>query len=137
MVAYDEFMGQLIASKAPEEKALLLKMFTEADTDNSGYISQFELGQLMKRPAVEKVLGNKRPDEVMRMMDPNNRGQISFEDFCRGFYGARNCDFCVGQGIEFYSASYTQWIPCEVTRIDDKSGAIQVSVKPGHWLSKV
>lgn len=135
-VAYDEFMGQLIASKAPQEKQLLQSIFAEADADMNGYINQYELGLLMKRPAVEKVLGGKRPADVMQLMDPSGTGRISFEDFCRGFYGDSVCEFNVNQAVEFYSSSFSSWIPCEVCKVDDKSGAIQITAKPDFWLSK-
>merc|ERR1712046_177561 len=40
-----------------------------------------------------------------------------------------------GTSVQYYSASRNQWIDCQVTEVDPASGAIQVSVRPGCWLT--
>lgn len=37
--------------------------------------------------------------------------------------------------VEFFSASHGKWIPVEVIEKDESNGSVQVSAKPGVWLS--
>jgi len=140
-IAYDEFMGQLIAIRGPQEKELLLDIFNDADTDNSGYLTIQEVGLLMKKPAVHKVLGDLRVEEIMKLMDRSGSGRVSFDDFLCAVYGDSRCsdrksvlDYKVGQEVEYYSSSFSTWMPCEVTRVEGSTGAIQISAKPDFWM---
>ena len=42
--------------------------------------------------------------------------------------------FAKGDSVEYYSASYGDWIPCEVIEADPRRG-VQINVKPGAWLN--
>lgn len=44
--------------------------------------------------------------------------------------------FAVGDAAEYYSASYGKWVPCKISDVDGSNGGVQVSVKPGFWMSK-
>ena len=80
-VNYDEFMGRLIAAREPEESWTLERLFNEVDLNGLGYLSRADIEQLMQRPAVRAVLGNRSAKEVMKEMDTNSDGKISFDEF--------------------------------------------------------
>merc|ERR1719277_2103845 len=44
-VSYDEFLGELLALKIPEENALLQRLFNEVDVDRKGYLGPEELAE--------------------------------------------------------------------------------------------
>jgi len=140
-VAYDEFMGQLIAAKGPQEKEMLQHIFNELDTHHHGYINASEVKVLLERPAIAKVLHGKTVEEVMPFLDKNGTGQVSFEDFTRAIYGTRGdrhssiAEYRVGQDVEYFSPSFSIWMPCEVSLVDENTGAIQISAKPDFWFS--
>jgi len=144
-VAYDEFMGQLMSIRGPQEKELLQDIFNDADSDKNGYLTIKEIQVLLKRPAISKVLGNNvRNEDVMRFMDREGKGYVTFDDFLRAIYGdSRAADpkslptYKVGQEVEYYSSSFSIWMPCEVSRVDEQTGAIQINAKPDFWMNTV
>uniref|UniRef100_A0A7S1AHD8 Uncharacterized protein n=1 Tax=Noctiluca scintillans TaxID=2966 RepID=A0A7S1AHD8_NOCSC len=131
-LSYEEFMGQLIAAKEPEENALLMRIFNEVDTDNVGYLTREQVQVLIKRPNVARVLRDK-PEQLVDMMDRDGDKRITFEEFKCVVQGKRvGHSYQKGQKIFFWSSSYNQWCPGTVLDVRDK--AVQVDCKPGYWL---
>lgn len=139
IVAYNEFMGQLMAGQAAEEGRLLADLFSEFDTDRSGFLSRAEIEAVLARPQVAKILVGRDASSVMREMDADGDGRIVFEEFRRALEGgsaagvAGTGAFQRGDAVQYYSPSYSCWMDCTVTATDP-SGAVQVSAKPGYWL---
>jgi len=44
--------------------------------------------------------------------------------------------FAVGQQVEYYSTTKRIWFACTIMHLDSASGAVMVSVKPGHWIAR-
>lgn len=147
-VSYQEFLGQLIAAKAPEENEFLAKVFHEMDTAGKGFLDMESISELLQRPAVGKILGKREPMMVLQSMDTDKDGKISFHEFRavmqrrRGFdHGAphhgSHCPpkrMCAGQKVMFYSTSHEVWISCIITKVDERAGAIQIDSKPGYYF---
>merc|ERR1712232_629555 len=89
-ISYEEFMGLFMAGKEPEENLLLWKLFSEFDSERKEYLNLQNINELLRRPAVARVLGSCEPDKLMREMDRDGNGQISFDEF-RAAMLARAC----------------------------------------------
>lgn len=144
-VNYDEFMGRLIAAREPEESWTLERLFNEVDLNGLGYLSRADIEQLMQRPAVRAVLGNRSAKEVMKEMDTNSDGKISFDEFKFAMRGDKKghhqfstlhtvAVWNVGDEAEYMSSTFDRWIPCKLIEVDRATGAVQVDVKAGYWL---
>lgn len=141
-VSYDEFLGELLAAKEPQENAMLQRIFNEADTDHQGFISGTELEELARRPAIVQILGS--PElalKKLQSMDPSGRGVVTFEMFKRAVQGsgapakqAASSKYQKGQSVQYWSQSHSIWVSCKVTDVDDARGAVQIDCKPGYWL---
>lgn len=42
--------------------------------------------------------------------------------------------FTSGQPLQYFSPKYSTWLPCKVVDVNVKSGAVQISLKPGYWF---
>mmetsp|Transcript_65773 Transcript_65773/g.183208 ORF Transcript_65773/g.183208 Transcript_65773/m.183208 type:complete len:776 (+) Transcript_65773:72-2399(+) len=145
-VSYEEFMGQVMAAKETDENQILAKMFTELDTEGKGFLNEQNISELLKRPAVARVLGNRDPAQLMREMDKDGNNEVSFEEFRFALQGRKHAPLTAqkhrdeqkplekGQQLQYYSTTYNSWVPCVVTDVDKKSGAVVVNVKPGYWF---
>jgi len=138
-VSYEQFMGQLLASKKPEENELVQNIFNEVDSDRKGYITADELAELLKRPSFAQVLGSRQPEEVMKEMGVDRNDKVVFDDFRIAICGQDGPPggaqwYEVGQELEYYSPVYCGWVPCTVTKVDQRTGAVQVSANPGLWV---
>lgn len=133
-VRYTEFMGQMLAQKQKSTKHSLWKLFQDVDQDGSGYLDIRELEELLKRPAVAKMMAGRNAVDLMREMDDNNSGRVSWQEFKDVLDSPRRDSYCVGQGVEYYSTSHNKWIPCKVERVDAKSGSVMLDVNKNYWL---
>jgi len=145
-VSYEEFMGELVAATAPVENELLWRLFAEADRHSKGYLDVGDVQALLRRPAVAKVLGDRKPQDLLQEVDMKCTGRIDFEDFKFALQGSqrksqrtplfvrRVRSLEVGQKMEYHSTTHGTWISCEVTGVDLKSGAVQVNCRPGWWI---
>lgn len=153
-VNYEEFIGQLLFAMEPEENELLLRVFGEADRRQKGYLDLDDIQALLQRPAIAKVLGDRDPATLLRIMDSKKTGKVTFEDFKRVMnggppqvkggrlasawrFGPRFRAWTVGEELEYYSQTHGRWVACQVTAIDAATGFLQVDVKPGYWLGRV
>jgi len=140
-VSYDEFVGELMAARAPEENAMLQRLFTEADSQRRGYLGMAELAELAKRPALVKVFGSEETAMTkMRSLDSNQNGRVTFDEFKLALQGGPRASAAAGgykqgQSAKYWSASHGVWIPCMVTDVDGARGAVVVDCKPGFWLA--
>lgn len=147
-VSYELFMGQLMATIAPVENELLQRLFHEMDRGGKGYLNLLDIEALLQRPAVATVLGDRDPKELMKDMNADGAGKVSFKAFKRVMQGRqgkrqmvwnflfnpRMQGWEVGTELEYYSPSAGQWVPCVVTKVDQSSGAVQVDCQPGYWF---
>ncbi|CAE8679629.1 unnamed protein product, partial [Polarella glacialis] len=157
-VSYDEFMGELLAAKAPEENAFLEEAFREADVDHRGYLDRAAIVRMASRPAVQQVLGIGGadggfvdPDALMGRLDLNHDGRITYAEFKQvvfgvstgsgnspGFRSHRNepseSEFQEGQRAEYWSRSHKQWMSCRILAVGENN-AVQVDCKPGIWIT--
>lgn len=145
-LSYEEFMGQLIAAKEPEENQLLAKVFNDADPQSKGFLDLGDLAAILQRPAVAKVLGNRDPAALLAEMDRDGNGRVDFVEFRAAMQGrdagskgkpqGRSDGEVLqnGQKLQYYSTSHNSWIPCTVTSVDARSGAIQIDIKPKYWM---
>mmetsp|Transcript_13695 Transcript_13695/g.30166 ORF Transcript_13695/g.30166 Transcript_13695/m.30166 type:complete len:179 (+) Transcript_13695:2-538(+) len=136
----------------PEENELLSRIFNEVDKKRKGYLDLPDIEALLLRPAVAKVLGDRRPSELMKEMDTDRNGKVSFTEFrlalqgragpqhgahFAGTLGPRTYGWNVGTELEYFSVTNMQWVGCTITSVDRHSGAVQVDCKPGYWMHGV
>lgn len=48
--------------------------------------------------------------------------------------GARTPLYAEGDKVQYFSATYTQWMDTMITAVDPGRGALQLQCKPGYWL---
>uniref|UniRef100_A0A7S1QET2 Non-specific serine/threonine protein kinase n=1 Tax=Alexandrium catenella TaxID=2925 RepID=A0A7S1QET2_ALECA len=140
-VSYDEFIGELLAAKYPEESMLLQRIFTASDTDHTGYLNAKEVAELARGPAMERFLGGRSPEALMQLMDADRDGRVSFDEFRRAVHNETlkgrlhpGVKYRVGKAAQYWSRSHGAWIDCTVTAVDELHGAVQVSCKPDFWI---
>lgn len=143
-VTYDEFLGELLAAKMPEENAVLQRLFREADVKGQGYLMTAELTELARRPAIVKILGSEAAAlSRMRSMDTDGSGRVTFEEFKRAVQGFESASlrpklsvatYTKGQAVQYYSSSFSRWVACVVTDVDKILG-VQIDCKPGQWIT--
>lgn len=76
-----------------------LKMFNEFDIDNNGYVDRLEISVLLKRIKSQYLLielGYQMSDnEILRIFndfDEDSNGKITFEEFLKVLYCAKNAN---------------------------------------------
>lgn len=139
-VSYTDFMGHLMGAKRADEEAAMEFIFRQADRDQSGSLDCAEVVELLRSERVRKILGKRSWEDVMRMMDRDNSGRISFLEFKlalggkedSGSSGVTCCSYRVGDELEYFSVTQGGWIPCAVTQVSQK--AVMIDVKPGAWF---
>ena len=82
-IAYTDFMGQMISAKRGQDESLLWQIFQDVDQDDSGSLDHQELELLLQRPALQQLLGDRTAAELLRDLDEDQSGHVSFEEFCR------------------------------------------------------
>merc|ERR1712151_1296030 len=141
-------MGLLMAGKEPEENLLLWKLFNEFDPGRKAYLNLQNIKEILRRPAVARVLGSCEPEKLMREMDLDGNGRVSFDEFRAAMLGRSGSMYedlpqprplekkgiFIGQNLQYYSDTFHSWIPVVVTKVDKNTCAIQIDVKPGYWL---
>jgi len=137
-IKYSEFMARMISSQESVSSSSLAEVFQSIDTDGSGTLSRSEIEGLMSHKNMSSLLAGRTPDDLVAEMDQNGDGVVTFEEFRLTMLGEAprpTSGYAVGQAVEYFSASYGKWVPCEITAVDPKSGRVQISVKPGAWLN--
>jgi len=138
--SYDEFLGEMLAAREPEENKMLLKVFNEADVSGNGFITGSELEALAQRPAIVQILGS--PEIALQKLDPCGKRQLTWQEFRDAVQGTAACGpqrkessskYQVGQKVQYLSRSMGSWIDTEVLRVDEASGAVELQCKPGAW----
>jgi Ca2+-binding EF-hand superfamily protein len=143
-VAYTTFMGQLLASEVADANRLLWREFKKLDTSGTGLLSRHDVSQLLERPALARIVGD-RGLSLGALMDADGDGYVSFEEFKRAIGGEAKrmpvaavvCpDECeVGQLLEYDSPSLKLWIPCKVIAVN-ATGAIKIDLRPEYWMKR-
>jgi calcium-dependent protein kinase len=75
-IQYSEFLAAMVSSRLDLHDDLVRAAFKRFDTDNSGYISEENLKGILGHSATEEDL-----DEMMKEVDANHDGKISYEEF--------------------------------------------------------
>merc|ERR1712187_399979 len=86
-MSYEEFMGLLMVGKESEENLLLWKLFSEFDSERKEYLNLQNIKELLRRPAVARVLGSCEPEKLLREMDQDGNGRVSFDEFRAAMQG--------------------------------------------------
>eukprot|EP00930_Biecheleria_cincta_P097194 TRINITY_DN88911_c0_g1_i1.p1 TRINITY_DN88911_c0_g1~~TRINITY_DN88911_c0_g1_i1.p1 ORF type:complete len:694 (-),score=146.52 TRINITY_DN88911_c0_g1_i1:48-2129(-) len=144
-VTYSRFMAEMMAAKRAENSQVLWTIFKELDKDGSNTLNREELQAMMSKPKVREILGRRSPDEMLQKMDADGDGVVDFREFKRAMEsddphpGRRRSSgaqgvYSVGEKVQYYSSSYSQWMDTKITAVDAKSGAIQLECKPGFWM---
>merc|ERR1712232_1364480 len=84
-------------------------------------------------------MGNKSADTLLDEMDKEHNGTVSWDEFRQALAPFEKVDgnLSVGTKCLVYDNTFlNSWMPCEVTKIDEDTQAVQVSTNPGHWYSK-
>merc|ERR1712107_655222 len=152
-----------MVGKEPEDNLLLWKLFSEFDSERKEYLNLQNIKELLRRPAVARVLGSCEPEKLLREMDQDGNGRVSFDEFRAAMQGsacttvggltpAKPLKFCSmldclppakpsekmdivsGQHLQYYSDTFHSWIPVVVANVDRTSGAIQIDAKPDYWF---
>jgi len=139
-ISYSEFMAKMISSQGTLSSETLSAAFTSIDKDHSGTLSRSEIQALLSEKHLGKIMEGQSADELIKEMDINGDGVITFAEFRTAMLGGnshhanKGHGFAVGDKVEYYSASYGKWVPCEVTAVK-RSGHVQISCKPGAWIA--
>mmetsp|Transcript_72235 Transcript_72235/g.127671 ORF Transcript_72235/g.127671 Transcript_72235/m.127671 type:complete len:106 (-) Transcript_72235:66-383(-) len=93
---------------------------------------------MMEKPAVKEVLGRRSAHEVIRTMDRDGSGNVTFWEFKQALEVAdapqtSATGFRQGEKVQYFSASYNQWMDTKISAVD-ASGQIQLECKPGYWM---
>lgn len=75
-IDYSEFIAATLSKKTYMKKEVLWAAFRRFDTDGSGHIDREELKKVLQDDCVQRV------DVVLKEVDLNGDGKISFEEFC-------------------------------------------------------
>eukprot|EP00429_Kryptoperidinium_foliaceum_P067133 CAMPEP_0176053712 /NCGR_PEP_ID=MMETSP0120_2-20121206/26719_1 /TAXON_ID=160619 /ORGANISM="Kryptoperidinium foliaceum, Strain CCMP 1326" /LENGTH=665 /DNA_ID=CAMNT_0017387171 /DNA_START=84 /DNA_END=2081 /DNA_ORIENTATION=+ len=43
-------------------------------------------------------------------------------------------DILVGTTIDYFSSAMKAWLPVTITKVDSQTGAVEISLRPGHWF---
>eukprot|EP00933_Yihiella_yeosuensis_P063050 TRINITY_DN6610_c0_g1_i2.p1 TRINITY_DN6610_c0_g1~~TRINITY_DN6610_c0_g1_i2.p1 ORF type:complete len:686 (-),score=166.90 TRINITY_DN6610_c0_g1_i2:67-2124(-) len=134
-VSYSDFMAQLNLAQRGVRQSGLSRIFAEFDTDDSGKLDRRELEALLAKPEMQKMMGGVTADQLLKEIDEDGSGSISFEEFRRAMSGEAKPSgwWNVGDKARYFSASYSKWLPCAVTEVNEEGG-VMVDIKPGCFL---
>jgi len=135
-IHYSEFMGRMMGSQEAMTAQALGEVFQSLDTDQSGSLGRAEIAELMSRKGMNSLLEGRSPDDLLAEMDGDGDGVVTFAEFKRAMLGdpKPSSGFGNGENVEYYSASYGKWVPCQIIAVEN--GRVQVSVKPGAWMDQ-
>jgi len=139
-VSYEQFLGELLAAKEPEENAMLQRLFKDADINDRGYLGPEELRELSTRPGMVQMLGSQENayQQLCFALDSEGRGQVTFEKFKRAIQGDGGQkvmrSYSEGDTVAYWSSSHGVWIPCAIVMRDEVRG-LQIDCKPDFWLA--
>eukprot|EP00929_Paragymnodinium_shiwhaense_P044282 TRINITY_DN22720_c0_g1_i1.p1 TRINITY_DN22720_c0_g1~~TRINITY_DN22720_c0_g1_i1.p1 ORF type:complete len:879 (-),score=200.01 TRINITY_DN22720_c0_g1_i1:147-2783(-) len=119
-VEYTRFMGQVLFCLDADLDNRLWREFDLLDTDGSGHLDASEVAALMKRPALAGVLKTRGESEkdLMTVMDRDQDGKITFEEFAHALLGDRRKD---SDTMAAATGSNSLRLTAEAS--DDKAGA--------------
>mmetsp|Transcript_97709 Transcript_97709/g.232622 ORF Transcript_97709/g.232622 Transcript_97709/m.232622 type:complete len:694 (+) Transcript_97709:90-2171(+) len=145
-LTYSRFMAEMISAKKAENDEVLWRIFKELDADNSNSLDANEIKAMMNKPKVREIMADRTVADIMDRMDLSRTGRVTFWDFKRALEmmdmtrsrtassGARTPLYAEGDKVQYFSATYTQWMDTMITAVDPGSGALQLQCKPGYWL---
>lgn len=137
-VAYTQFMGEMIAARKGSVAQTLWQIFQDLDVDGNGTLSGSEIEKMLKRDAVAEAMRGHSAADILRRMDKDGNGCVSWEEFRAALSVTKengSVKWSAGSAAEYYSVAHNKWVPCKVLEVRAKDGAIQLNVKPGCWIS--
>lgn len=134
-VRYTEFMTKLCIAHRGAQDFEISKVFKTIDLDGDGTINVKEIEKMLQGKTMARLMAGRTAADLMHEMDQDKDGTISFDEFRLVMQGKRREVWLVGETGTYYSASRRSWLPCRVTYVHRRSGACQIDVKPGYWLS--
>merc|ERR1712079_464944 len=81
-IDYTEFVAATIDQKLYVQRDVCWAAFRTFDLDGDGKITREELGKVLNGGDVQKVLGARKIDKMIKEVDSNNNGCIDFDEFC-------------------------------------------------------
>ena len=83
-IDFDEFKNVMGGAFFKQySRSELLSAFKKFDTDNNGYITSKELGEILDR--LGRHVSRRDVEAMIKTMDTNGDGKLSFEEFCKLF----------------------------------------------------
>lgn len=135
---YTEFMARLLAAQKSMRSIDLASVFQKLDKDGNGVLTRSELDDMMKQKHMESLLDGRSADDLLREMDLDGSGSISFEEFRRAMLGETvrpSALFNEGDAVQYYSSTYGRWIDCSISKVDARTGSVEINIKQGAWFS--
>jgi len=132
-ISYTAFMG-----------TMLWKFYKDADADGDGSLSIDEVQEMIKRPAMEQVMRGMQVAEVMKMLDQDGDGVVTFEEFKAAMAGKPPPPtvtisvpwdgWRLGQNVTYYSVKQRAYFDARIMA-KHLNGSIQIDIKPNYWFS--
>jgi serine/threonine protein kinase len=138
-VQYSDFMAKLLLAQRGVREEQLSAVFVEIDKDRSGMLDKREIASLLERPEVKRLMDGRSPEDIVRQMDRDSNGLVSFTEFREAMLGKlskpeTSFSWEVGDAARYYSESRHDWLPCRIQEIDSRTNAVMVNIRPGRWL---
>lgn len=140
-VRYSDFMAKLLFAQRGVQEAELKGVFASIDTDGSGTLDHREIKACLARPQVARLMAGRSTEDVIREMDSDNDGSVTFAEFQAAMLGSSDPPSEVpswkkGDAARYFSVSRGAWLPCRIDAVDQKTGAVTINLKPGRWLQR-